>query len=243
MSPSTNGTGGPRAGSTSLPGALRPVLPAPCQGMAHAARRPPVHVRRGRHPRPGGAGPRVLERHPDVVVHLAALAGVRPSIAEPGALRDVNVRRHAARAGRLSRPRRRAVGRSASSSSVYGLDSKPPFSESDPCLRPVSPYAATKRACELIACTGTPSVRAQRHQPALLHGLRAAPAARSGDPQVHAADLVGAAYPAVRRRQRRATTPRSTISSTGAWPRWISRAPPGPAFRTTTWAARSRPRC
>jgi len=89
---------------------------------------------------------------PDVVVHLAALAGVRPSIAEPGRYADVNVRGtqnildacHAHGVTRLAQ---------ASSSSVYGLDSAVPFRESDPCLRPVSPYAATKRACELIAFT------------------------------------------------------------------------------------------
>jgi len=89
---------------------------------------------------------------PDVVVHLAALAGVRPSIAEPGRYADVNVRGtqnvldacHAHGVTRLVQ---------ASSSSVYGLDSAVPFRESDPCLRPVSPYAATKRACELIAFT------------------------------------------------------------------------------------------
>ncbi len=89
---------------------------------------------------------------PDVVVHLAALAGVRPSIAEPGRYADVNVRGtqnildacHAHGVTRLAL---------ASSSSVYGLDSMVPFRESDPCLRPVSPYAATKRACELIAFT------------------------------------------------------------------------------------------
>ena len=89
---------------------------------------------------------------PDVVVHLAALAGVRPSIAEPARYADVNVRGtqnildacHAQGVTRLAQ---------ASSSSVYGLDSAVPFREADTCLRPVSPYAATKRACELIAFT------------------------------------------------------------------------------------------
>jgi UDP-glucuronate 4-epimerase len=85
---------------------------------------------------------------PDVVVHLAALAGVRPSLADPARYADVNVLgtvrvTEAARAHGV----RRFVF--ASSSSVYGLDSEPPFKESDPCLRPVSPYASTKRAGEL----------------------------------------------------------------------------------------------
>ena len=88
----------------------------------------------------------------DVVVHLAALAGVRPSIAEPLRYGHVNVmgtmqildfcRRHGIR---------RLVF--ASSSSVYGSDSAVPFRESDPCQRPLSPYASTKRAGELLAFT------------------------------------------------------------------------------------------
>jgi UDP-glucuronate 4-epimerase len=85
---------------------------------------------------------------PDAAVHLAALAGVRPSLADPARYADVNVLgtvrfTEAARAYGV----RRIVF--ASSSSVYGLDSEPPFKESDPCLRPVSPYASTKRAGEL----------------------------------------------------------------------------------------------
>jgi UDP-glucuronate 4-epimerase len=87
-------------------------------------------------------------RRPDVVVHLAALAGVRPSLAEPARYADVNVTGtqrvvDAARAHGVTR----LVF--ASSSSVYGRDSQPPFRESDPCLAPVSPYASTKRAGEL----------------------------------------------------------------------------------------------
>jgi UDP-glucuronate 4-epimerase len=85
---------------------------------------------------------------PDAVVHLAALAGVRPSLADPARYADVNVLgtvrvTEAARAHGVSR----LVF--ASSSSVYGADSEPPFKESDPCLRPLSPYASTKRAGEL----------------------------------------------------------------------------------------------
>jgi UDP-glucuronate 4-epimerase len=85
---------------------------------------------------------------PDAVVHLAALAGVQPSLADPARYADVNVLgtvrvTEAARAHGV----RRFVF--ASSSSVYGRDSQPPFKESDPCLQPVSPYASTKRAGEL----------------------------------------------------------------------------------------------
>jgi UDP-glucuronate 4-epimerase len=91
---------------------------------------------------------RAFAARPDAVVHLAALAGVRPSLADPARYADVNVLgtvrlTEAARAHGV----RRVVF--ASSSSVYGLDSEPPFKESDPCLRPVSPYASTKRAGEL----------------------------------------------------------------------------------------------
>ena len=90
----------------------------------------------------------------DVVAHLAALAGVRPSIADPvryirtnldgtgivlEAMREAGVRRLAF----------------ASSSSVYGKrpGADEPFSEDDPCLEPASPYAATKRSGELLCST------------------------------------------------------------------------------------------
>ena len=88
------------------------------------------------------------ESRPDCVVHLAALAGVRPSLADPARYADVNVL-GTVRVTEAARARgvRRIVF--ASSSSVYGLDSEPPFKESDPCVRPVSPYASTKRAGEL----------------------------------------------------------------------------------------------
>ncbi len=86
----------------------------------------------------------------DAVVHLAAKAGVRASLLDPVAYADVNVRGTA-----VVLAEARAAGISpvvvASSSSVYGSRSKVPFAESDPCDRPVSPYAATKRAAELLA--------------------------------------------------------------------------------------------
>jgi UDP-glucuronate 4-epimerase len=88
----------------------------------------------------------------DTVVHLAALAGVRPSIADPGRYWNVNVN---GTAHLLHACQQRGVRRIvfASSSSVYGLDSEVPFSERDPCNRPLSPYAASKRAGELMAFT------------------------------------------------------------------------------------------
>ena len=88
-------------------------------------------------------------RAPDVVVHLAALAGVRPSLENPARYADVNVTgtQRVVDAAAAHGVRRLVF---ASSSSVYGLDSQPPFKESDACLQPVSPYASTKRAGELL---------------------------------------------------------------------------------------------
>lgn len=90
---------------------------------------------------------------PDAIVHLAARAGVRPSIADPGLYTDVNVVgtvRWLEAAARLDSKPRFVY---ASSSSVYGDRDVAPFRESDPVDAPVSPYAATKRACELMAKT------------------------------------------------------------------------------------------
>jgi UDP-glucuronate 4-epimerase len=86
------------------------------------------------------------------VVHLAALAGVRPSLERPAAYADVNVHGTAVvleAATRCGSPR--VVF--ASSSSVYGEREQGPFLETDPVERPISPYAATKRAGELVAHT------------------------------------------------------------------------------------------
>ena len=85
-----------------------------------------------------------------MVVHLAALAGVRPSIADPLRYGEVNV---TGTLRLLEACAARGVGRLvfASSSSVYGVDSAVPFRESDPCGKPASPYAASKRSGELSA--------------------------------------------------------------------------------------------
>jgi UDP-glucuronate 4-epimerase len=95
----------------------------------------------------------VSRSRPDAIVHLAARAGVRPSIEDPGLYSDVNVTgtvRWLQAASRLE-PRPRFVY--ASSSSVYGDRPDAPFRETDPVDRPISPYAATKRASELFAST------------------------------------------------------------------------------------------
>ncbi len=89
---------------------------------------------------------------PDKVIHLAAMAGVRYSVEHPELYAQVNV---AGTAVLLEQARRHGVKSFllASSSSVYGVDSTAPFCEDDPCLHPVSPYAATKRSAELLAYT------------------------------------------------------------------------------------------
>jgi UDP-glucuronate 4-epimerase len=90
---------------------------------------------------------------PEAVVHLAALAGVRPSIERPGLYASVNVggTTNLLDAACKLDPLPRFIY--ASSSSIYGDRTLAPFRETDPVDQPVSPYAATKRACELIAYT------------------------------------------------------------------------------------------
>ena len=86
----------------------------------------------------------------DCVVHLAARAGVGPSLADPLAYEETNVRGTFAllEAARLNHVRKFIFG---SSSSVYGVNSRVPFSEGVPLASPISPYAATKIAGE-AAC-------------------------------------------------------------------------------------------
>ncbi len=94
---------------------------------------------------------RVFAKGIDGVAHLAALAGVRASVERPNSYIDVNV------SGTLSvlEAARRARVRNlvfVSTSSVYG-NSTPPFVETDPADRPLAPYAATKRAAEMLCHT------------------------------------------------------------------------------------------
>jgi UDP-glucuronate 4-epimerase len=88
----------------------------------------------------------------EVIVHLAARAGVRPSIEHPLLYADVNV---GGTGVLLETARRQGIGRFvlASSSSVYGNNKKVPFAESDSVDHPISPYAATKKAAELLCHT------------------------------------------------------------------------------------------
>ncbi len=95
----------------------------------------------------------VAEVRPDAIVHLAARAGVRPSIDDPALYASVNVvgTVHLLNAASRISPLPRFVY--ASSSSVYGERPDAPFRETDSVDLPVSPYAATKKACELLAHT------------------------------------------------------------------------------------------
>ena len=85
----------------------------------------------------------------DQVIHLAARAGVRPSLEQPALYQRVNVEGtvNILEAARKTGVRKLTL---ASSSSVYGVNAKVPFSESDPIFSAVSPYAASKLACEAL---------------------------------------------------------------------------------------------
>ena len=85
----------------------------------------------------------------DMIVHLAAKAGVRPSIADPIGYQHVNV---GGTQNLLEIARKRNIRKFvfASSSSVYGVNENTPWSEDDYVLKPISPYASTKLSGELL---------------------------------------------------------------------------------------------
>jgi UDP-glucuronate 4-epimerase len=88
----------------------------------------------------------------DCIVHLAARAGVRPSLTEPVLYAETNI---TGTVNLLELARARGVRQFVfgSSSSVYGENEKVPFAEDDPVFHPISPYAATKGAGELLCHT------------------------------------------------------------------------------------------
>ncbi len=88
------------------------------------------------------------------IVHLAARAGVRPSLKEPLLYAETNVN-GTMNLLELAREYRIPQFVFGSSSSVYGINAKVPFSEDDPIRQPISPYAATKAAGELLCHTYT----------------------------------------------------------------------------------------
>jgi len=88
----------------------------------------------------------------DCIVHLAARAGVRPSLSEPVLYAETNIN---GTLNLLELARQKNIKQFVfgSSSSVYGINAKVPFSEDDPIRQPISPYAATKGAGELLCHT------------------------------------------------------------------------------------------
>jgi UDP-glucuronate 4-epimerase len=88
----------------------------------------------------------------DQIIHLAARAGVRPSLEQPALYQRVNVE---GTVNLLEAARRQGCKKItiASSSSVYGVNAKVPFAESDPIFSAISPYAASKLACEALGHT------------------------------------------------------------------------------------------
>lgn len=88
----------------------------------------------------------------DCIVHLAARAGVRPSLSQPLLYTETNI---TGTLNLLELAREHSVKQFVfgSSSSVYGINAKVPFSEDDPIRQPISPYAATKAAGELLCHT------------------------------------------------------------------------------------------
>ncbi len=88
----------------------------------------------------------------DQIIHLAGRAGVRPSLEQPALYQRVNVEGtvNVLEAARKTGVKKITI---ASSSSVYGVNAKVPFSERDPIFSAVSPYAASKLACEALGHT------------------------------------------------------------------------------------------
>ncbi|MGI8734970.1 MAG: GDP-mannose 4,6-dehydratase [Pyrinomonadaceae bacterium] len=88
----------------------------------------------------------------DCIIHLAARAGVRPSLSQPQLYVETNINgtMNLLEVARENGVRQFVFG---SSSSVYGVNKKVPFSEDDPIFHPISPYAATKAAGELLCHT------------------------------------------------------------------------------------------
>ncbi|WP_395736035.1 NAD-dependent epimerase/dehydratase family protein [Prosthecobacter sp.] len=108
---------------------------------------PKVVVREGEITDPQFVAETFEKGHFDAVIHLAARAGVRPSIEQPELYIDTNIKGtfHLLEAARRTGVKHFVF---ASSSSVYGVNKKVPFAEADPILQTISPYAMTKMAGE-----------------------------------------------------------------------------------------------
>jgi len=122
------------------------------QNLASLAKHPGVHLIHGDIAEEGDVSRAFAQRKIDAIIHLAARAGVRPSLSDPALYERVNI---GGTLQLLEHARRAHIERFifASSSSVYGLSAAVPFTESDPADRAISPYAATKRAAEVLCYT------------------------------------------------------------------------------------------
>ena len=129
------------------------------------------------------------------MIHLAAQAGVRYSLQDPYCYIDANVMGTLVmlEAARRVRGLRGMVY--ASSSSVYGANTKQPFSVDDPVDHPVSLYGATKRSCELIAESYSRLYGLPTDGIAVFHGVWAMGPAGHGGVSVHARDPGGRTDP------------------------------------------------
>jgi UDP-glucuronate 4-epimerase len=122
------------------------------RNIAHALKSPRYKFRDGDIRDPEFIDNCFSDFRPDTIVHLAAKAGVRPSLSDPGLYLDVNVM---GTMNILEMMKKHNIKKMifASSSSVYGNNKKVPFSENDNVDYPVSPYAASKKAGELLCHT------------------------------------------------------------------------------------------
>ena len=135
----------------------------------------------------------LVESHPDLrdVIHLAAQAGVRYSLQDPFCYIDANVMGTLVMLEAVRRVRGLRGMVYASSSSVYGANTKQPFSVDDPVDHPVSLYGATKRSCELIAESYSPALWAAVDGIAVFHSVWAMGPPGYGGVSVHARDPGG----------------------------------------------------
>jgi nucleoside-diphosphate-sugar epimerase len=93
-----------------------------------------------------------LPENVDIVVHIAAKAGIRPSVEDPSSYIDVNIGGTQLLLNWMVKNHVKKLA-FASSSSIYGNNVSLPFKETDAVDRPISPYAFTKRSCELLTHT------------------------------------------------------------------------------------------
>lgn len=172
---------------------------------------------------------------PTLVVHLAAQSGVRHSLGAPGAYVQSNL---VAFGHLLEACRKHRIAHLlyASSSSVYGGNAKVPFSEDDPTDEPVSLYAATKKANELMAHALQPPVPAAGHRRAAVYRVRAVGAAGHGVLPLHRKNAQGRTDPGVRPGPAAARLHLLSTISSKAWCSCCSSRAPTRTARRTGWS-------